>query len=483
MYILKNALQNLLRNRGRNLMIAGIIFVIIVSSVAALMINNTADGVIDDYKTRFGSEVTISPNMQKLQAQAQKNEDGSSSTRVPSIPAEQLIDFGKSEQLQQSIYTAQAKGNSDDLKAIDEEKGGGGGPSVSTSMNGVVKDEQLGRQFYFKLLANKYDDFTNGLRELTDGSRMPETDGECIISTELLENSGLSIGDTITVDSALDDGGVPEEAEYTDISYTLTIVGTYYDATDEYSTGMSENAYNNRRNEIFATFDTIVVQMVDGLNGIDVEATYYLKNPDLLDAFTAELRDKGLDDVFDVTTDESSYQKIIGPVEGLKSITLTFAIIVLAFGAIIIALLSSIAIRERKYEIGVLRAMGMKKGKVVLGLWSEMLVITALCLVIGLGVGTMVAQPLTNVMLEQQVAAAEEANNANNGLPAGASVVTVGGDTKSDAQPLENMDVSLEMTTLLEIIAIALLLSSLAALIGTQKIVKYEPIKILMERN
>ncbi|WP_438940338.1 hypothetical protein [Lacrimispora defluvii] len=26
--------------------------------------------------------------------------------------------------------------------------------------------------------------------------------------------------------------------------------------------------------------------------------------------------------------------------------------------------------RERKYEIGVLRAMGMKKGKVALGLWT-----------------------------------------------------------------------------------------------------------------
>lgn len=464
-------------------MIAGIIFAIIVSTVAALMINNTADGVINDYKTRFGSEVTISPNMQKLQEEAQKNSTGGAiGITRPTIPADQLIAFGESEYLLQSVYTAQAKANSDDVKPIDEDKGGGGGASLSTSMNGEVTEEQLGRQYMLKLMANKYDDFTNGLRELADG-RMPEADGECIVSTELLENSGLSIGDTITVDSALEKGSVLGEEEYTDISYTLTIVGTYYDATDEYSTGMSENAYNNRRNEIFTTFDTIAEQMVEGLNGIDVDATYYLKSPDLLEAFTDELREKGLDDVFDVETDEASYQKIIGPVEGLKSITLTFVIIVLVFGAIIIALLSSIAIRERKYEIGVLRAMGMKKGKVALGLWSEMLIITAICLVLGLGVGTLVAQPLTNVMLEQQVAAAEEADNANNGLPAGASVVTMGSLEQSDVQPLENLDVSLGLTTLLEIIGIALLLSSLAALIATQKIVKYEPIKILMERN
>lgn len=55
-----------------------------------------------------------------------------------------------------------------------------------------------------------------------------------------------------------------------------------------------------------------------------------------------------------------SYNQIVGPVEGLSSVSSTFLIIVLIFGGISIAVISSIAIRERKYEIGVLRAMGMK---------------------------------------------------------------------------------------------------------------------------
>jgi putative ABC transport system permease protein len=111
-------------------------------------------------------------------------------------------------------------------------------------------------------------------------------------------------------------------------------------------------------------------------------------------------------------------------------------------------------------------------------------VITAICLVIGLGVGTVVAQPITNIMLDQQIAAAEEANNPNRGLPPGASLsIGSGTDRGVDVEPLKNMDVSLNTITLLEIIGIALLLSSLAALIATNKIVKFEPIKILMERN
>ncbi|MBL1230589.1 FtsX-like permease family protein [Enterococcus sp. BWB1-3] len=487
MYIVKNALQNLVRNRGRNLMIGGIIFVIIVSVVTALMINNTANGVITDYKTRFGSEVNISPNMQRVQEEAMKNNTGDNLIiRQPKISSEDLIKFGESDYLQSSIYTATTKGNSDQLNPIDKEKGTGGGPSLSSKTEGGdLITEQVGRNYYHKIMAGDYMDFENGLRELTTDSSYPKNRDECIISKELLESSGLKIGDTITVTSALEEvGDTPENSNYTDIEWKMTIVGTYTDITDEYSAGMMENAYANRRNEILTTFETLSEKIVDGLFGIEVAAKYYLKNPDLLDAFTAEVKEKGLESVFDVTTDSSSYSKVVGPVEGLKNISVTFVIIVLAFGAIILALLSSIAIRERKYEIGVLRAMGMKKSKILAGLWCETLVITTICLIIGLGVGGLAAQPVTNMMLEQQVAAAEEAANNNNILSPGASLTQIGGNPdESNTQPLKNLDISLELMTIIEIVGIALLLSSLSGIITTRKIVKYEPIKILMERN
>lgn len=245
---------------------------------------------------------------------------------------------------------------------------------------------------------------------------------------------------------------------------------------------MKENAFVNRRNEIITTFDTLAEKIISGMRGISVNATYYLKSPDMVDEFAAEVYAKGLSEIFDVTTDEASYEKVVGPVEGLRGISIAFCIVVVLFGAFIIALLSSIAIRERKYEIGVLRAMGMEKGKVILGLWTEMLVITAVCLALGLGAGTLAAQPVTNVLLTQQVEAAESANSQNN-IPSGAVLTSNGSPQSNNIKPLDDLNISLDMLTLLEIIGIALLLSSLAALIATQRIAKYEPIKILMERN
>ncbi|MDR3072002.1 MAG: FtsX-like permease family protein [Clostridiales Family XIII bacterium] len=498
MYILLNAFQNLLRNRGRNLMMGGIIFVIIISVVTALMINNTANGVINDYKNRFGSEVSFVPNQEKLMEEAQANStDGRFRIQLPQIEPEKLLAFGQSEYLSEAVYTAETKGNSDALNAIDADKGGGGGPMIGrVGPNGTQEAESLGVQYYHKI-SNQYSDFEDGLRTLTDGSQYPENENECILSDDLLENSDLAIGDTITVTSALTENGAePGSETYTDISWEMTIVGTYTDMTEEYGGNMMENAYTNRKNEILTTFETISNKMQDSLSGITVDAKFSLVSPDMLEAYTAEVREKGLSDTYDVTTDENSYNRIIAPVEGLKSITFTFVIVVLIFGSIILALLASIAIRERKYEIGVLRAMGMKKLKVVLGLWSETLAITVVCLILGLGIGPIIAQPITNVMLEKQIAASEEAQSGTefsgggtfrsggaSAMSGGPTSMRFGGPGQEDVQPLSELDVSLDIVTILEIIAIALLLSSLAGIIATRKITKYEPIKILMERN
>lgn len=457
------------------MLIGTIIFVIIIASVVALMINNTADGIIDDYKDRFAAEVGLVPNMEKLREQAMENStNGMVKITRPLIPADQYIEFGESEHLKDSFYTASVGVNSADITAVDEELGGGsdrvmmGGPGSSTPT-----------MYMMKLLGNKFEDFEEGVREIAEG-RMPENENEGIVSSDFAELNDVSIGDTISFTSEL--MAMDETKNTQEIEYTITIVGTYYDATDEYATGIQQNAYTNRRNEILTDYETVVAPFQPEHSGIKIDATFYLKNPDSLDDFADELYAKGLDPIFDVTTDEASYNKIVGPVEGLKSISITFMIIVLIFGGIIIALLSSIAIRERKYEIGVLRAMGMKKHQVAFGLWSEMLIITCLCLVVGIGVGTLVAQPVTDVLLKHQIEAAEAAASQ---MPAtGGMMMGMGNPlANSDAQPLENINITLSLTTMIQMMGIALLLASMAGLVSISKITKYEPIKILMERN
>jgi len=207
-----------------------------------------------------------------------------------------------------------------------------------------------------------------------------------------------------------------------------------------------------------------------GTDGVD--AVYYLKRPDMLAAFERELRNKGLPDSYNVRTDESAFDSVAGPVESLNNLALTFLIIVLLLGAVIMTLLSVIAIRERKYEIGVLRAMGMKKNKVALGLWTEVFVMTCICFVFGMGAGTVLSQPVSDAIMVGQVKSSDTGSTSLADRLKG-----------TDTEQTDKIDVSVNAVTALEIFAISILLASIAGLISVNRITKYEPIKILMERN
>ena len=207
------------------------------------------------------------------------------------------------------------------------------------------------------------------------------------------------------------------------------------------------------------------------INGVD--AVYFLKQPDMLARFEAELRSKGLPDNYIVEIDESAFATVIGSVENLQNLTFTFLIIVLALGAVIMVLLSTITIRERKYEIGVLRAMGMKKKKVAFGLWIEIIAITCICFVLGMGAGAVLSQPVSDMVLIGQT----DSTSAGSSTLADRLNITI------EAQEPIKVNVSVSFFTAMQILGISILLASIAGIISVRRITKSEPIKILMERN
>ena len=445
MYVLENALLNVAKNKGRNILLGVIIFAVIATTVIGMAIYNTSASIIEDYKTRFGSEVSIAPKTQQV---------GGNSNNSPTdiITPEQTLAFAQSEYLQSAELSSSLSCYSAELSAIDQSDKNNPSTSGGTyNYGGDLKTATM------RLRGDYLADFSAKTRQLANGE-MPNADGECIVSTDFAELNGLAIGDTISVTAVLFD----TNGEAQTIEIPLSIVGTYYDVTDEYGAMGGQFAYRNRRNEILTTFDTVLNVQTDGLSGVAINAVYYLESPELLSAFEAEIRAQGLPDSYKVSTDEAGYLRMIAPVEGLQSVSLTFLIIVLVFGAAIMILLSMIAIRERKYEIGVLRAMGMKKKQVALGLWAELIVVTCLCFVIGMSAGTALSQPVSDTLLAGQVQSSS---------------------IEADVNTLDNIKVSVDGITALEIFGIAILLASVARVISISRITKYEPIKILMERN
>ena len=211
-----------------------------------------------------------------------------------------------------------------------------------------------------------------------------------------------------------------------------------------------------------------------GSSGTEIDAVYYLKQPGMLSAYETELRSKGLSDDYTIRTDESNLERMAGSIESLKSLSFTFLIIVLLLGAVIMVLLSAISIRERKYEIGVLRAMGMKKKKVALGLWTEIIAITCICFVFGMGAGSVLSQPVSDAIITGQ---------AQSTATGSTSLADRLNDANGVTDESSKIDVSVNAATALEIFVISILLASITGIISVSRITKSEPIKILIQRS
>lgn len=313
------------------------------------------------------------------------------------------------------------------------------------------------------------------LRSITSG-QMFEGLNECIISEEIAQLNNASIGDTIEL------SGV-----YTDKGFVLTIVGIYADETDEYlnpwMTMFGSFPSQNRRNEIITSWETLISAGFETNHGLNMTTEYFLKDPDDIGLFEAEVRTKGLPVTYNVSINQAAYDKVTGTLSGVKSVALTFIAVILILGAIVLSLLSFMAVRERKYEVGVLRAMGMERGKVAFGILFEAVMISILCLLVGIETGSIMAQPIADSMLEGRVAATMEETDTGGNKVLFSSGQMQTNDDAAGFVPESEISINLNFEVIIQIIIITICLAVISGIIGIVVTTQYEPLKILRERN
>ncbi|MFR1519117.1 MAG: ABC transporter permease [Clostridia bacterium] len=437
MYIIKNAFHNLGRNKGRNLLLGVVLFFIIAMAAVSIVVQSAANLMIDDYKTRFGSQVfLISKNTQQ---------------DIRELGADMLLRFGESDLLQSSEYTAKSGYTAKGLKALGEE--------LEDNLSNTGEFHPKGT-VYGSSRKEISDEFQNGTRVIVSG-RKYQNGGECMISKKFADLNGLSLGDRLTLEYVGENG-----------EQQATVCGIYDDLSLDADTNAYGTAMGNRANDIFTAIEPILASAVFPQTGT-LDATFFLKDPSLLSAFHRELTQKGLPSHIQVKTDESGYRRIIAPVEGLKKIAAVFLLGVLILGSVVLILISILAVRERKYEVGVLRAMGLKRGKVALGMLSEVVIITVFCLFLGLGTAAVASKPITGAMLQNQLKLSEQAN-ASDGDKAAAA---------EKESSITSLRPHLDANSILWIVLLSGALAVVSSLSGVLFIMRYEPRRILSERD
>lgn len=362
-------------------------------------------------------------------------------------------------------------------------------------------------------------DFVDGSSSITEGEMFAEgtADNTCVISSELASYNDLAVGDTITLSN-------PNQEDET---YTLTIAGIYEtESTSDSASSMMGGfmAGADSSNQIYVsyqTLETILTQSeenatttTDSTTGETtttalrsmLNGTYAFDSVSDYEKFQDEVKEMGLSDDYTVSSsDLTSYEESLEPLQHLSEYAGYFLMVILAIGAVIRIVLHIFAIRERKYEIGVLAAIGMKKWKIAVQFLTESLCITFCALIIGAGIGAVSSVPVTNHLLAQQIENSssfgqEQWFGRETGAQGSTEAPEQPGGSKEKAETPEvsnaggpgfaqaadyvsSISSATDMQVILEMMGIGILLTLISGCTALIFIMRYDPLKILSNRD
>ena len=527
MYILKNAWISITRNKGRNILIAIIVTVIAAACAVTLSIKNAAEKIVTSYEEKYQIEATIGMDRSALndfmKGKASEDTDEETTDAEKKIEAfnnrdtitvDEIKEYGDSKYVSSYYYVYEVNMNANDLEkatssltkettttTTDTETktwsdrpsgfpgGSSSGGSSTTKRTTEKKTEIIGTQGgdYTIKGYSSYEsmtEFVNGSYTVNDGGTAI-TDftatNECMISSELAELNELSVGDTITLVN-------PDNKKLT---YELTIVGIYTDSSED-SNNMS-SMYSNSANTIIVSAATVEAITNDDEDlRVTVTPTFILTGSDVVDAFSEEVSEKGLSEYYTVTTNIDEVEAATKSITNVKTFATTFLVITLIIGGVVLLVLNMINIRERKYEIGVLRTIGMKKITVISQFVIELLIVSLVGLALGAGIGAVSSVNVANNLLANEIANAnEEVEDINNnfGFPGGGGPegMKVGRDSKINGvveiEEVDSINATMDFKVLAELFGIGILLTIISSLSACVAISRFSPLQILKERS
>lgn len=314
-------------------------------------------------------------------------------------------------------------------------------------------------------------EFVNETYQITDGEIISDFESqECVISSELATLNEITVGQTITLKNP-----------NTEATYEFVVKGIYKDNSDSND---SSSMYSKSANKIITGSKVIENLVVDDSTLVTtITPTFILKDKDSVEKFTTEIKEKGLSEYYTLNTNVEELESATKSIENVKTFATTFLLIMLAISAVVLFVINMINIRERKYEIGVFRTIGVSKFKLTLQFALEILIVSVVMLGIGAVCGSFLAKPVGNMLLENEIQSVQEETEqiSNNFGKGGSMDMNFGGTV--NVQTIDTINAVVDITVVAQLLGIGLalmLVSSLASMISIQR---FSPLTILKERS
>jgi putative ABC transport system permease protein len=408
-------IRNAFRNSIRTFSIVVILGLSVGLALTMLVARQAVDDKIQSVKTSIGNTVSISP------AGVLGFQGGGEPLTVDQLSKVKALDHVTS--VTQSLNDRLTSENSDLESAIEagtlgNRQAGNSGivfQAPPQHMGGGTSEVEVTRTFTPPVMVTGTDNVsaaaTYGGDTVTfsSGAAFDPTKDEnvAVVGKALAEKNSLSVGSTF-------------KAYNTDIK----VVGIY-DTGNTFANGglllplSSLQRLSGQPNAV-----TSATAIVDSVDNIDT----------VVSAIKAALGDKA-----DVTNNQENAKQTIEPLENVKSIS-TFSLIgALVAGAVIILLTMMMIVRERRREIGVMKAIGSSNLKTMLQFISESVTLTVLGLVVGLVIGVAAASPVTKVLVNNSTSSSQQAPDirGQGGPRPGAVFRSFGNDSLANARNIQ----------------------------------------------
>lgn len=486
MNFIKRAFWNMKAKKGKTLLQLFVFTVICVFVLSGLAIQSAAQKSSELARQELGGSVTLQVDRQK---QMEKQQDSGEKRSFESTPIK-VSDANKLaalDHVKSYNYTTSASANAGNFDAIESSSSS---DSSSSSSSSNAKNSQGGGQGGPQMVQADLsiegvtstalvDDFSDGDSKITDGRAITKSDvgkNVTVINETLAVENDVSVGDSITIESATDE----------DTTVKLKVVGIY--KTTSSGDDQAQNfSFLNPYNKLYTPYTaTAALKGDDYKNTID-SAVYYMDDAKNMDTFVKAAKKTSIDfDTYTLNTNDQLYQQMVGPIENVASFSKNVVYLVSVAGAVILGLIVMMSIRERKYEMGVLMAIGEKRWKLIGQFLTEILIVAVIAIGLASVTGNLVANQLGNQLLSQQISSSTDSTQTASGqMPGGGGGMggKMFGHSSSNVDVIDSLNVAVSMNDMLILGGIGILIAIIATLLPSISVLRLHPKTILTKQE
>ncbi len=489
--MLKRSWLSTIRKPSRTIILALVLFAMANLVLAAIVIKNAVSESMDSAKRTVGSTVMLQPDMEKVRSEMQTQmqsggmESGERPTMVrPNVSVETVTSIADSDYVKDFTYSINSTANAESLTAVETSNNsmGGGGMMMNFggSQSGEGEDSQPTFGNFTISGVNAWA-FVSGVDDktvtITDGEYFDEnSDNKVMISRDLADENDLKVGDKISLTNINSDATIE-----------LTIQGIF-DSTDE----------NANPNALYMNVETAAKFLSDDeYNGGDFGVSsvqFFMNDPDETDTFIAEAKEKYPEletDNLKLDVDTDAYDQMVGPIESVGSFATTILVVVIVASVVIITLMVTINIKDRRYEMGVLLSLGAKKMNITGQILTELLIVGTVAFALAIPTSSVLARSMGDGLLSSQIAASETESEENFGRPGtmtggggmrgGGPQMQMGGGNlnNNNVEAIDTIDVSATPGDYAILFGIGYAVIILSMIVPTANVLRFQPKTIL----